>query len=131
MSKPTRPEPVSYELLFDERQNRRYGSLNLFYFASEAKEYMDALETKNAELQKQVDREYAMRKELGKQYLRAVELLGKVRDAHHLPGSHCEMEDAVVEVDAFLSEMGEPGNENPCPKCGRYHLTECEEDTHE
>jgi hypothetical protein len=34
-----------------------------------------------------------------------VELLGKVRDAHHLPGSHCEMEDAVVEVDAFLSEM--------------------------
>jgi hypothetical protein len=43
--------------------------------ASEAKEYMDALETKNAELQKQVDREYAMRKELGKQYLRAVELL--------------------------------------------------------
>jgi hypothetical protein len=40
---------------------------------------MDALETKNAELQKQVDREYAMRKELGKQYLRAVELLGKVR----------------------------------------------------
>jgi hypothetical protein len=46
---------------------------------------MDALETKNAELQKQVDREYAMRKELGKQYLRAVE---------------------------------EPGNENPCPKCG-------------
>jgi hypothetical protein len=92
---------------------------------------MDALETKNAELQKQVDREYAMRKELGKQYLRAVELLGKVRDAHHLPGSHCEMEDAVVEVDAFLSEMEGPGNENPCPKCGRYHLTECEEDTHE
>jgi hypothetical protein len=34
-----------------------------------------ALEAKNAELQKQVDREYAMRKELGKQYLRAVELL--------------------------------------------------------
>jgi hypothetical protein len=33
------------------------------------------LEAKNAELQKQVDREYAMRKELGKQYLRAVELL--------------------------------------------------------
>jgi hypothetical protein len=31
----------------------------------------------------------------------------------------------------FLSEMEGPGNENPCPKCGRYHLTECEEDTHE
>jgi hypothetical protein len=84
------------------------------------------LEAKNAELQKQVDREYAMRKELGKQYLRAVELLRICRPYLNLVNN-----DDGRNVDAFLSEMEGPGNENPCPKCGRYHLTECEEDTHE
>jgi hypothetical protein len=81
------------------------------------------LEAKNAELQKQVDCEYAMRKELGKQYLRAVELL---RDGMAHGGTLQR-----PNTRAFLSEMEGPGNENPCPKCGRYHLTECEEDTHE
>jgi hypothetical protein len=87
---------------------------------------MDALEAKNAELQKQVDREYAMRKELGKQYLRAVKLLESSQVCADANGHR-----VVESVEAFLSEMEGPGNENPCPKCGRYHLTECEEDTHE
>jgi hypothetical protein len=66
---------------------------------------IDNLIAENAELQKtpnELRRVLASERE---KLTRAVELLGKVRDAHHLPGSHCEMEDAVVEVDAFLSEM--------------------------
>jgi DNA repair exonuclease SbcCD ATPase subunit len=88
------------------------------------RERIAELEAENAELQKQVDREYAMRKELGKQYLRAVELLRKARQRITSPV-------IFEDIKAFLTEMEGPGNENPCPKCGRYHLTECEEDTHE
>jgi hypothetical protein len=76
------------------------------------RERIAELEAENAELREKVEDAEKSRSDWADVYeltesqlTRAVELLGKVRDAHHLPGSHCEMEDAVVEVDAFLSEM--------------------------
>jgi predicted nuclease with TOPRIM domain len=59
----------------------------------------------NAELRKETESCADVNADLLDDLTRAVELLGKVRDAHHLPGLHCEMEDAVVEVDAFLFKM--------------------------
>jgi uncharacterized protein YktB (UPF0637 family) len=77
-----------------------------------SRERIAELEAENAELREKVEDAEKSRSDWADVYeltesqlTRAVELLGKVRDAHHLPGSHCEMEDAVVEVDAFLSEM--------------------------
>jgi NMD protein affecting ribosome stability and mRNA decay len=115
MSKPTRP-------WWDHDKHN-----DALAYERAAEAYMDALEAKNAELQKQVDREYAMRKELGKQYLRAVELLESAQVCAAANGHRALWN----QIEDFLSEMEGPGNENPCPKCGRYHLTECEEDTHE
>jgi hypothetical protein len=65
----------------------------------------DNLRAENAELRRRAEHAEAVAWNERQAAITARELLGKVRDAHHLPGSHCEMEDAVVEVDAFLSEM--------------------------
>ena len=81
--KPTRPEPVSYELLFDERQNRRYGPLNLFYFASEAKEYMDAQEARIAELEALRDHDHCRMEKLEADNAELREEVERLRKAIH------------------------------------------------
>jgi hypothetical protein len=116
MSKPTRPDRQGTEK-----------------WAAKAEQYIDALEAENAELRESVQFNKDVAAEQARDYLdtyaklkRAVKLLRTCRPYLNLVNN-----DDGRNVDSFLSEMEEPGNENPCPKCGRYHLTECEEDTHE
>ena len=100
MSKPTRPS-IHDAILGAGRK------------AARLQERVIELEAENAELRKETESCADVNADLLDDLTRAVELLGKVRDAHHLPGSHCEMEDAVVEVDAFLFKMEDTDDPTP------------------